>query len=553
MTADYATLRQSFAWSVPEHFNIAAACLARWAEGPRRCALIWEDESGATWTLDYQDLDARSRRLASRLVEWGVQPGDRVAVILSQRPETVAAHMAAFWVGAIVVPLTVQFGAEALRARLLDASPLVIVFEEASAGALNDVLADWPQPVRLVAVAGGQAPEAIPWVDALLAGHEAISPYPTRASDPAVLIYTSGTTGPPKGALMPHSVVLGNLPGFDLSHDDFARHADPAAPPTRRFYSPADWAWTGGLMDVLYPVLYYGQTVVAYRGRFDAEKSLALMARYRVTNTFLFPTALKMIMKAVPHPRQHHALVLESIMSGGEALGATVYRWAEDELGISINEIFGQTEANYIVGNSSRHWPAKPGSMGRPYPGHRVALLDEDGQPLPVGKVGEVAVHRYWTSDTDTGTRNPVLLLAYWQQPKASTAKFRGDWCCTGDLAYADADGDLWYVGRADDVFKSAGYRIGPAEIENCLVGHPAVANAAVVGKPDAERGQIVKAFVVLAEGYSRSAELAEALQEHVRHHLAPYQCPREISFVDALPLTTTGKVQRRFLRERSA
>lgn len=546
MTVDpYPKLYEEFAWNIPDEFNIANACLGRWAAGPRRPALVWQDESGASWNLDYQDLHARTLRLATALAVLGVRKGDRVAVVLSQRPETIVAHMATFMLGAICVPLTTLFGPDALVYRLNDSQAKVVFVEPTSLSHIEATRSQLPHLEAVIGVAGAAGRDVLSWVDVLLDASEWTESPDTRATDPALIIYTSGTTGNPKGALMPHSVVLGNLPGFSYSHDGFPSLTQ------HRFWSPADWAWTGGLMDALYPTLYFGQVVVAYRGRFDARLAFHILESQRVTNTFLFPTALKMMMKAYPTPREQFQLVLTSIMSGGEALGTAVHEWAERELGISINEIFGQTEMNYIVGNSSRLWPVKPGSMGRPYPGHRIALLGDDGTPVPLGEVGDVSVNRIWRSDQDAGSPNPVLFIKYWNNDQATQAKYSGEWCRTGDLAHRDEDGYLWYAGRADDVFKSAGYRIGPSEIENCLVKHPCVANAGVVGKPDAERGNIIKAFVVVAAGAVGNAELVESLQQHVRQHLAPYQYPKEIEFLDALPMTTTGKVQRKVLRER--
>ena len=315
------------------------------------------------------------------------------------------------------------------------------------------------------------------------------------------------------------------------------------------FWSPADWAWTGGLMDALLPTLYFGRPIVASRARFSAELAFRLMEKYRVTNSFLFPTALKMMMKAVADPCKHYQLRLRAIMSAGEAVGDAVFNWTRSALGVTVNEMFGQTEANYIVGNCALHWPARPGSMGRPYPGHRVAVIDDNNQPVAAGDTGEVALHR---CDIH-GHPDPVLFIGYWNNSAATEDKYTGDWLRTGDLARIDEDGYLWYQGRADDMFKAAGYRIGPSEIENCLVKHPAVANAAVVPKPDEERGNLVKAYVVLTEGTPRSEEhdvqLIAELQQHVRGLLAPYEYPKEIEFIDALPMTTTGKVQRRILR----
>ena len=323
------------------------------------------------------------------------------------------------------------------------------------------------------------------------------------------------------------------------------------------FWSPADWAWTGGLMDALLPTLYFGRPIVAFNGRFSPELAFCLMEQQGVTHTFLFPTALKAMMKAFPQPREHFKLELQGMMSAGEAVGDAVFAYCRDQLGVVVNEMFGQTEINYVVGNCSRFWPAKPGSMGKGYPGHQIAVLDDDGNECADGVPGDVAVNRFDIH----GDADPIFFLGYWKNDAATQAKFSGDWCRTGDVARRDADGYLWYEGRADDVFKAAGYRIGPGEIENCLVKHPAVANAAVVPKPDRERGAVVKAYVVLAPDLiaaravtaSTRAEfdqkITAELQAHVKTLLAPYEYPKEIEFIDALPMTTTGKVQRRLLR----
>ncbi len=309
-------------------------------------------------------------------------------------------------------------------------------------------------------------------------------------------------------------------------------------------------------MDALLPSLYFGRPIVAYQGRFSPELAFDLMQQHGVTHSFLFPTALKAMMKTFPAPREKFELKLQAIMSAGEAVGDAVFDYCQHQLGVTVNEMFGQTEINYIVGNCAL-WPARPGSMGRPYPGHRVAVIDEQGAECPVGVAGDVALHLL----DRHGDADPVFFLGYWNNPEAAAAKFTGDWCRTGDLATRDADGYLWYQGRADDMFKAAGYRIGPGEIENCLVKHPAVANCAVVPKPDPERGALVKAYVVLAPQAQaqrlkqahdlarHDAALAEQLQAHVKGQLAPYEYPKEIEFIEALPMTTTGKVQRRVLR----
>ncbi|MDH5286220.1 MAG: AMP-binding protein [Betaproteobacteria bacterium] len=536
----YAELHAAWRWEVPEEFNIAHAACGRWAADRTRFALYWEDESGATAAYTFWDLEQQANRLANALAALGVGRGDSVALILPQRPETVVAHLATYKLGAVAVPLSFLFGPDALEFRLADSAAKVAFVDPQSLPNLAPLRARLPALAHVIGVAGAGESFVTPYERLLERAARRFTPVATKPTDPALIIYTSGTTGPPKGALMPHSCLIGNLPGFVYSHDGYPQPGDV-------FWSPADWAWTGGLMDALLPTLYFGQPIVGFRGRFDPERALDLIERYQVRNSFLFPTALKMIMKAFPEPRARFDANLRSVMSAGESLGTTVFEWSRAALGVTVNEMFGQTEMNYIVGNSQAHWPALPGSMGRPYPGHRIAVIGDDGQEVARGEPGDVAVNRI----APDGTPDPVFFLGYHNNPEGTRKKFSGQWCRTGDVATMDAEGYLWYQGRADDVFKVAGYRIGPSEIENCLVRHPAVANAAVVPAPDETRGNVVKAFVVLAPGHAASGQLVEALQAHVRGTLAPYEVPKFVEFVDALPMTTTGKVQRRLLRGR--
>ena len=542
MADHYREIYESFRWEVPERFNIAAAACTRWSAERHRLALYWEDESGETRALSYWDLQQQANRLSNALAALGIVRGDRVALVLPQRPETVVTYFACFQMGAIAVPLSFLFGPDALEYRIGHSGAKVAIVDPDSLDHLQSVRARLPALSNVIGVAGARANGVIAWEEALAAASRRFTPVDTMATDPAAIIYTSGTTGPPKGALLPHCALLGNLPGFEHSHDGFPREGD-------LFWSPADWAWTGGLWDALMPTLYHGRAILGFRGRFDPERAFQLLEKYAVRNAFLFPTALKMMMKAAPHPRERYDVALRSLMSGGEAVGPAVLAWARDELGVTVNEIFGQTEMNYIVGNSHALWPVKPGSMGRPYPGHRIAVLDADGRELAPGKVGDLSVRRTWID----GTPDPVFFLGYWDNDAATAAKYSGEWCRSGDEASWDEEGYLWYQGRADDMFKSAGYRIGPAEIENCLMRHPAVANCAVVASPDETRGAVVKAFVLLAPGFEASEPLKDAIRAHVKSHLAPYQQPREIEFVPELPMTATGKVLRRVLRDREA
>ncbi len=541
MRDQYRALYDNFRWYVPRDFNIAEVCCRRWSQETTRIALRYEDDAGMRTSHTYAALQADANRLSNALCELGTARGDRVAIVLPQRPETAISHIAVYQMGAVAMPLSLLFGPEALEYRLQNSEAVVAIIDAAALAAIHDVRVRCPSLRHLIVVGGeaGGAATSHAWGPLLARAADTFLPVATSADEPALLIYTSGTTGPPKGALMPHRALIGNLPGFVASHNWFPQPGDV-------FWSPADWAWTGGLMDALLPTLYFGFPIVGFRGRFSAERAFELMEQHGVTNAFLFPTALKMMMKSDQDPRARYQLKLRSLMSAGEAVGETVFEWCREALGVTVNEMFGQTEMNYIVGNSHEKWPARGGSMGRPYPGHRVAVIDNDGKVMPAGEIGEVAIHR---RDVH-GDPDPIFFLEYWRNPEATRNKFSGEWCGTGDLASADRDGYLWYQGRADDMFKAAGYRIGPSEIENCLVKHPAVANVAVVPKPDAERGALVKAFIVLAAGYQSSAGLIEELQLHVRGKLAPYEYPKEIEFIDQLPMTTTGKVQRRVLRE---
>lgn len=571
-------------WQVPASFNIAQACCRRWAGGSgsplgsaENIAIIDHSALGNPVFHSYGDLQLATDRLTHVLRAHGVRRGDRVAIVMPQRFETAVAYMAVLQTGAVAVPLSMLFGPQALEYRLRDSDAVLALGDPAALDGLRDARPSCPALATVIGVgtmaAGMQADLGEGVIDGLAAMAAAPADAPqvtdTAADDPAVLIYTSGTTGAPKGALIPHRALIGNLSGFVCSQNGFgfaanAPLADCVAGVARRdaaavFWSPADWAWTGGLMDALLPTLYFGQTIIACRERFSPEAAFALMQRHGVTHSFLFPTALKAMMKAFPAPRERFELRLQALMSAGEAVGKAVFDWCRDELGVTVNEMFGQTEVNYIVGNCSARWPAKPGSMGRGYPGHRVAVIDDAGNECATGESGDVAVNRHDMH----GQPDPVFFLGYWKNEAATAAKFTGDWCRTGDIAVRDADGYLWYQGRADDVFKSAGYRIGPGEIENCLLTHPAVANAAVVPKPDAERGALVKAYVVMTpetiaerQAYTLGNadfddKLRAALQAHVRGQLAPYEYPKEIEFIDVLPMTTTGKVQRRVLRLR--
>jgi acetyl-CoA synthetase len=571
-TDHYDALYRNFRWQVPEYFNVADVCCRRWAQQPdatkRIAAYVHTTRTtGLKSTLNAQSLSyaalyAQANQLSHVLTRLGVQRGDRVAIVMPQRFETAIAYMAVLQMGAVAMPLSMLFGPEALEYRLQDSGAVVAICDESSIDNVVAVRKKCKALRTLVGVGDAAEQSEIDYTFECALMSERFEAVKTKADEGAVLIYTSGTTGPPKGALIPHRALIGNLTGFVASQNWFGFDADKNQSSQAVFWSPADWAWTGGLMDALLPTLYFGRPIVAYNGRFTPELAFEILQQHRVTHTFLFPTALKAMMKAYPEPRKQFKLQLQACMSAGEAVGDAVFAYCRDALGVTVNEMFGQTEINYIVGNCDKFYPCKPNSMGRAYPGHRVAVIDDAGNVCAPGVVGDVALHRFDIH----GHADPIFFLGYWKNPEATAKKYTDDWCRTGDLATQDADGYLWYQGRSDDVFKAAGYRIGPSEVENCLVKHPAVANAAVVPKPDKERGAVVKAYVVLAPEYIAARvqftgtsalkerqqyddKLIAGIQAHVKGQLAPYEYPKEIEFIDALPMTTTGKVQRRVLR----
>ncbi|MGD9251757.1 MAG: AMP-binding protein, partial [Desulfobacterales bacterium] len=447
-TTDFDRLRQTFQWQIPEGLNIAERICDRHTAQADRPALYCENQAGDKAVYTFGQIKALSNRLANALTGLGVKPQDRVAIILSQRVETALTHLACYKIGAIALPLSILFGPDALSYRLKDSGAVVVITDAAQLEVIQALQAELPDLQNVIGVHCGASSSEF-W-QILEQGADRPPGIRTRADDPALLIYTSGTTGPPKGALVAHRAILGNLTGFELSHDFFPQSGD-------LFWTPADWAWTGGLWDALLPAWYYAKPVLAYEGgKFDPEKACDLMGRYNVRNAFIPPTALKM-MRPLSGIRERYGLKLRSVMSAGESVGEELIHWGREALGLTINEMWGQTEFNYLVGNCAAIMAVRPGSMGKPYPGHTVDVIDPEGRVLPDGETGELAAR----------VDDPVMFLGYWKKPDAIQAKIIGEWFCTGDMGYRDADGYLWFVGRMDDVISSAGYRIGPGEIEN--------------------------------------------------------------------------------------
>jgi len=533
---------RGFAWRIPARFNIGVAVCDVWAERePDRIALIDYAGAAEVATHSYGALRARSNALANGLRSLGVQAGDRVALLVPQGLDALAGHIAITKLGAIAVPLALLFGREALGFRLRFAGVKAVIANARGVANIGLIDGGLPDLRWLIETEPAAAPPtSASWrriaMETLLASQsEEFAPVDSGPDDPALMIFTSGTTGPPKGALHGHRVLLGHMPGFEIAYQ-FPPQADDV------MWTPADWAWAGGLLNALLPSLLLGIPAAFGRfERFDPKVALDLMARLKVTIAFLPPTALRMLKNSGVDPRDY-PLSLRAVMSAGEQLGRETYDWAREAFGFPVNEFYGQTECNLVLGSCAALGVSRPGPIGRAVPGHRVAILDPSGAEVAPGAAGQIAVRR----------PNPVMFLGYWQDDEATARKFAGDWMMTGDQGVMDADGYVTFVGRDDDVITSAGYRIGPGEIEDCLASHPAVQIAAAVGKPDAVRTEIVKAYVVLRDGFSGDARLAEDIKLWVRERLSAHEYPREVEFIDEVPLTTTGKVIRRFFRERA-
>lgn len=532
MNKSYKEIYDNFVWMVPKNFNIAHFICDRHAD-TEDMAMAYEDEKGDVFRYTFKDFKRLSNRLANLYVHLGIKKGERIGILLSQQPETLTAHLAGFKIGAVNIPLFTLFGPEALQYRLNNSEARIIIVEPENLDKILEIKDGLDHLQYIICTGKHNAPyDHILSFENLDKFSDNFEPVVTSPDDPALIIYTSGTTGPPKGALHPHRVLLGHLPGVEISHNFFPKPGD-------FFWTPADWAWIGGLIDVLFPSLYHKIPVLAFRfKKFDPDEAIRLMVRHGVRNTFLPPTALKMIRSATDQI-SYKGLNLRTVASGGEPLGEEVLEWGRSSLGLEINEFYGQTEANLLVSNCSEMMAIKPSSMGRAVPGHRVAIIDNNGNVLQPGQEGEIAVR----------SPDPVMFLEYWRNSNATRSKFINDWMTTGDTGIMDEDGYFFFKGRNDDVITCAGYRIGPSEVEGCLLRHEAVSLSAVIGKEDALRGQIVKAFIVLKEGREASEELKKEIMTFVKTRLAAHEYPREIEFVDEIPLTITGKVKRNELR----
>ena len=529
----FATVRDAFTWDVPERINMGWQVCDRHAqETPTRTGLIVAEADGGRRDYSWAELAQLSNQMANVLQAKGLKRGDRFGILLSQCVEAAISHVAAWKMGAISIPLFALFGEEALAFRLKDSGAKMIITEDIHLAKIDTIRDQLPDLELVLLIDGKDGAKSVDFWRAMDQAKDAFEIVDTAATDPSYIIYTSGTTGNPKGALQGHRSLIGHTPAIEFFHDFMPQPGD-------LMWTPADWAWIGGLMNCLMGAWYHGVPVLAHRARkYDPEKALRLMADYNVRNTFMPPTALKMMRAVADIPS--YGVNLRTVAVAGEPMGVELLDWGRSALGVSFNEFYGQTECNLVVANCQKIMEVKPGSMGRAVPGHTVAVIDAEGNEVAPGTVGQIAVK----------APDPVMMLEYWNNPAATKAKYLGDWLLTGDQGTMDDEGYFRFVGRDDDVITSAGYRIGPGEIEDCLTKHPAVELAAAIGVPDAVRTEVVKVFVKLMPGHNGSPDLEEDIRAFVKTRLSPHEYPRLIAFVDALPLTSTGKIRRKDLRD---
>lgn len=521
---------RSFRWDIPERYNIAGDVCDRHA-GNDAVALIHDRGNGEVRHYRFRDIQRSANQLANVFTHYNLARGSFVAILLGQDPEAGITHVACWKAGLISVTISRLFGVEAVEHRLGISEARVLVTDKAGWEVVAPIRDRLPNLAHVLIV-DGASNDASDFYATLSRASDRFDNVLTSSADPAFMNFTSGTTGPAKGVLKAHRAMIGVMPSIEFCHDFFPQEGD-------LFWSPADWSWLAGFMNILMPAWFHGKPVLAFRApSFDPEQAVAMMVKHEVRNTLLTPTMLKMLRQVRRLP---DTLKLRSVVSGSEAVGGELVSWAQDALKVNVNVVFGQTECNSTIGNNGRIMPFKAGALGRAMPGHVCAVVDDSGQEVAPGTIGNIAFRR----------PDPLMMLQYWRDPEATAAKFVGDWMITGDLGMCDEDGYFWFHARADDIISSSGYRIGPGEIEDVLIKHPDVAMAAVIGVPDPIRNEVIKAFIVLSRGVSPSEEIKDSIRAMVKTRLARHEAPRDIEIVDKLPLSANGKILRRELRER--
>jgi len=531
--SSYEDICASFSWNIPQHFNMGVAvCDTHADRTPDALALIEDHEGVSERRYSFSEIKNYSNRIANLFQDNGLKTGDRIAILLSQSVETASCHVAAWKSGLISIPLFTLFQQEALEFRLKNSGTRALITDRDNYKKIAPLRAHLPD-LKTIFIVDGNLPETENFQEQIQNSSDQFTPVQSKADDPALIIYTSGTTGNPKGALQAHRTLLGHVPGVEMPQEFPPQHGG-------LFWTPADWAWIGGLMNILMGAWYHGIPVLAHRAKkFDPVKALKLMEKHKVRNIFMPPTALK-LMRQIDNIADTFDLHLRTITVAGEPMGEELLDWGQQAFGLTLNEYYGQTECNLVVANCSAVMQTKPGSMGRPVPGHDVRIIDENAQEVAQGQTGDIAVR----------AGDPVIMLKYWDNAEATEKKYRDGWLIMGDQGYMDKDGYIFFVGRDDDLITSAGYRIGPSEIEDCLTKHEAVALAAVIGVPDPVRTEAIKAFIVLKDGYEAHDTREEELRAFVKDKLSPHEYPRHIEFRAQLPLTATGKIRRKELRD---
>ena len=529
----YDEVCRNFKWEVPEYYNIGVDVCDKWAGDKHRLALIYIDPQGRKQKFTFRSLRNFSNQLANTLKANDIERTDRVGILLSQRPETLISHLAVYKLGAVAVQLLTLFGPDAIEYRLEDSQAKAVITDKENVSKIHEISEHLPHLKLVMVVDGGREEAVMDFWESIAKADRNFTPVKTRPEDPALIIYTSGTTGQPKGTLHGHRLLLGILPGFEFFHNLFPQKGD-------LMWTPLDWAYIGGSYDALFPTLHHGYPVLAYRPRkFDPQEAFYMMAKHGVRNLMAVPTVLRMMMHAVKHPRERFDIRLRSITAGGETLGEELCAWTREQFGVDINEQYGQTECDLVVGYCSEIMGIVPGAIGKAVPGHMVEIINEDGQVARHDEPGEIAVK----------APDPVMFLEYWRNSRATREKFIGDWMRTGDYGRKDKNGNFWFSGRQDDIIESGGFRIGPGEVEDCLMKHPAVALVGVIGVSDPVRGEIVKAFILPQAGVTPDNALEQSIKEHVKKRLEAHAYPREVAFVEKMPRTKTGKILRNELR----
>ena len=528
----YEDICRKFSWQIPEYFNIADAVCDRWADDTTRIAMTHENLDGSVKNFTFAEIKRYSNQFANLLNSLGLEQGDRALVLLTQSPECAISHVACFKSGIVSCLASVLFGPDAIQHRLTSTNAKVCITNKANLSKVQNIRGACPSLEHIVVVDDDSPSHALSLWRSIADQNDTFDNVETLSEDTAWISFTSGTTGQPKGVLMPHRILLGNKPLFEYYYDYGPREGD-------TLWSPADWAWIAGLINILLVGWYSGCRVVSTDMEgFNAEAAFRILGQHDITVSLLTPTVLKLMRQI--DSEESPELQLRVVLSGGEAVGKELALWADGRFGLTICEGFGQTECNGMIGTNPRLMAVRHGSLGKAMPGSVCAIVDDDGNEVERGVQGNIAIKR----------PHPAMFSGYLNNPEATDDKFINDWMITGDLGEQDEDGFLWFHGRTDDVITSSGYRIGPTEIEDCLLKSPAVQLAAVIGVPDETRTELIKAFIVVSDDTDPTEALAESLKELVRENLAKHEVPRLIEFVDSLPMTTTGKIMRRTLRD---